>query len=181
MTLWQTIKDWRNPTRTWLLDPSKPLVLDLDSHQLSGVGIGDPVQLLSFLGPATSWSGTLAFPHHGIAVSDSDDSVWELLFYFGHPAEAKGGTYRGVIQHKGIPIEMNANDSEQTITARFGEAYWRDSDEDETILFYEFPAREWQFEFGRDAQLKCLVIAPPILADSVQREAYGVSKPWPPS
>lgn len=179
MDILRTILNWRNPTRNWRLDPAKPLLLDLDTHRLSGVSIGDPLESLSFLGSASRWSWYLEFPNHGLSILGGP-SVEELQFFFGHPAEKSGGWFRGTIVHRGSPIVLGGEDSEESLTARFGQAYWRDVDEYETLLFYEFPGRELQLEFGTDGRLKVLTIGLPILADPVQREAYRVSKPWPP-
>jgi hypothetical protein len=172
--------NWGNPTQSWIAEPFKLLVLCLDDHQLCGVGIGDRVDSLSFLGPAARWSGTLDFPDHGLSILQSQ-GIDEMTFFFGHPSEPEAGTFRGTILHRGATVPLSSADDEQTIVRQFGEPYWRDADVDETILFYEFGSHEWQVEFGPDGRLKCLSIACPLLADPVQREAYGVSKPWPPT
>ncbi|HEX5104886.1 MAG TPA: hypothetical protein VFV87_13795 [Pirellulaceae bacterium] len=176
---WRNILNLWNPTRKWRSDPSRLLVLDLDQHQLCGVGIGDSVATLAFLGPATGWSGRLQFPNHGLAIVE-EGTVAELHFFFGHTGEPAGGTFRGEIRHLGAAIPPLTSHTENDIVGRFGPPYWRDADGSETILFYEFPQREWQWEFGLDGRLKCLVIGLPILADQAQRDAYQVTRPWPP-
>jgi hypothetical protein len=179
-SVWRSIANWTNPTRTWREDLSKSLLLDLDTHRFCGVGIGEPAQTLSFLGPATRWSYLLEFPNHGLAIQ-GDSSITELNYYFGHREERSGGTFRGGIRHRGEALTLSATTTEEELLALFGQPYWRDADDDETILFYEFPEREWQVEFGTDGRLKCFVLGLPILTDPVQREAYGVSKTWPPA
>ena len=65
----------------------------------------------------------------------------------------------------------------------FGEPYWTDKDEDETILFYEFNSGtiEVQFEFDSNDELLYILIANEgVLFQEDQRESYGVDKPWPP-
>ncbi len=71
------------------------------------------------------------------------------------------------------------NPTERGLIAIFGSPYWRDQDEDEVILFYEFGEYEWQIEMSLKDRLSVFVIAPPILADPQQRAAYSVTKPWP--
>jgi hypothetical protein len=44
---------WRNPTWRWKEDATIPLVADLDRHRPCGVGPGDELRHLSFLGRAT--------------------------------------------------------------------------------------------------------------------------------
>jgi hypothetical protein len=150
-------------------------------HRFCGVAIGDPVESLSFLGPATHWSAYLAFPNHGLCISNSPQ-VEELQFFFGHAQENDRGVFQGTIMHRGSPIVLRANDSEEALVARFGEPFWRDADDDEeTLLFYEFSEGEWQIEFGKNGRLKFLSIGLPLLADPTQRKAYHVTKSWPPN
>ena len=180
MTIWQTVKNWWNPTRHWQVDPARPLILDLDTHRFCGVAIGDSVESLSFLGPAARWSADLAFPNHGLCISNSPN-LEEVQCFFGHPQEKDQGKFGGTIVHRNAPIELGADSSEEACVEWFGDCYWRDADDDEVLLFYEFSASELQIEFGTDDRLKFLSIGLPLLADPVQREAYGVSKPWPPA
>jgi hypothetical protein len=177
--VWRSLVDGPNPTRTWRAD-SRRLVLDLDSHRLADVGIGDELSRLAFLGPAQRWPCSLEYPARGIAIGTCGQRVDELLFFFGHPELAQSGRYTDPILFRGSPLSLSARDDEQTWIARFGHPYWRDEDSDESILFYEFGQAEWQVEFAAAGGLKCLAIARPLLADPQQRLAYGVDRPWPP-
>lgn len=77
------------------------------------------------------------------------------------------------------PLLLSDHWTEQDLKI-FGEPYWRDADNDETILFFEHGEIEWQVELGADGRLQALVIGEPILADREQRAAYRVTRPWPP-
>ena len=79
-----------------------------------------------------------------------------------------------------MPLRLSNRSSESDVQALFGQPYWRDQDEDEIILFYEFPGVEWQIEFDLVGALKHLRVGRPLLADAEQRAAYGVTKHWPP-
>ena len=168
-----------NPTRRWQFDPSVPLVLDLDQHTLGGVAVGQPLERLSFLGKGFPRGPSLAFPALGLAVSEADGLLADLIFYFGHPAEPDGGTFVGIVRHHRLPLNLSAAVSEAWLRDRLGEPYWRDDDGQEVILFYEHGQNEWQIEFADDGRLKCWVICPPLLAEEDQRRAYGVTKEWP--
>jgi len=170
-----------NPTRRWQFDPSVPLVLDLDQHTLSGVGIGERVERLSSLGKGISRDAIIAFPALGLAVSEADGLIHELIVYFGHSAEPDGGNFTGTSRYRGLPLDLSFFVTEPWLRDRLGEPFWRDEDENEVILFYEHGQREWQVEFAADGSLKCWVICPPLLADEEQRRAYGVTKAWPQS
>jgi hypothetical protein len=155
------------------------LEFDLDEHALCGVGIGDPLEQLAFLGPGRPCQSGIAFSQHGIEVSSDFGLLTELIVYFGHPAEPQGGKFVGTIRHRRRPLALPPAITEQWARGCLGEPYWRDQDECEVILFYEHGLREWQLEFASDGLLKCWLISEPTLADPVQREAYGVTRTWP--
>ncbi len=58
---------------------------------------------------------------------------------------------------KGRPVNLAALQLDRCLV-EFGDFYWRDSDEQETILFYEFVGMEWQLEFDLRSQLKCITL-----------------------
>jgi len=71
--------------------------------------------------------------------------------------------------------------TEAGVTALLGQAWWRDEDEDEVLLFYEHPSFELQCEFEGKRELTAVVLATDaLMALEVQRQRYGVDKPWPP-
>lgn len=81
-------------------------------------------------------------------------------------------------------ILLTRSNGAKAIAALFGDPYWKDEDDEgEVILFYERPGEvEWQFELGDRTSLKALnVLTPPLLKDPLQRQAYGVTAPWPPA
>lgn len=180
VSLVRALFSWRNPTRSWIADRARPLVLDLDAHCFNGVAIGDSLQRLSFLGIATPRLGMLRYPDDGIALAADDGCLAELQIFFGHPAESRAGKFAGELRFRGERLPLSCASNEQQLTAHFGEPYWHDADLGETILFYELGPVEWQVELGSDGRLKCFVLSRPLLADPAQRASYGVNKPWPP-
>jgi hypothetical protein len=181
MSWWQIIRNWNNPTRSWRRDSDRELVLDLDSHTLCGVTIGDPIDRLSFLGPATRWPYDLEFAHLGIAICpEADDRIAEISIFFADSHGAHFEPFAGTIRFRGEHITLCHQCTESTIVAQFGEAYWRDQDKDEVLLFFEWGEREWQIEFDRGGGLTSLTIGHPLLAEPEQRAAFGVNIPWPP-
>jgi hypothetical protein len=170
-----------NPTWAWEENAALPLTVDLDEHRLCGIAAGDSVEKLSILGPGKVTPFGFAWPRKGVDVTVSDDgSIEEMGFYFGHAAEARNGEFVGSFQYCGRPLRLSKELSESDIHSLFGKPYWRDQDEDEIILFYEFPNCEWQLELDLDGFLKYLRIGSQLLADAEQRVAYAVTKPWPP-
>jgi len=171
---------WLNPTRAWEENSRLTLIVDLDQNRLSDVRAGDPVEKLSFLGPAEVTPSGFIWPRKGIDVTACDGGIRELGFYFGHAAEPNKGVFVGGFRYGLVPVRLSKASSELDVLALFGQPYWRDQDEDEILLFFEFPTGEWQLEFDLDATLKHLRIGFSMLADAEQRAAYGVTKPWPP-
>lgn len=152
----------------------------IDQHTLSGVGVGDPLDRLSFLGPGKPDCGALAFKSLGLAVSHRDGMIHELVVYFGHHQEAEYGSFAGTAHLQGNQIALSSATSESSLRDQLGSPYWRGQDEQEVLLFYEHGQREWQIELATDGRLKCWVICEPLLACADQRQAYGVTKSWPP-
>ncbi len=91
------------------------------------------------------------------------------------------GLFSGEFRYRERRLDLSEGTTERDLITAFGPPYWRDQDEVEVILFYEFGEYEWQIEMGLNDRLKLFVIAPPLLADPKQRAAYGVTRPWPPS
>jgi hypothetical protein len=184
MSLLDSLLNRSNSTRAWVADPAVSLVLDLDTNRLSGVGIGDRFDKLSFLGPGKGKrSAPITFVEKGLQIDiDANELVESFAFYFGHAQEAEFGRFQGVVQYRRTPVPLDSSVNEETIRNLLGEPYWRDQDEEETILFYEPAGGEWQIEFESDDRLKCLrIVNPPMMSDAQQRTAYGVTKPWPPT
>jgi hypothetical protein len=184
MALFDSLFKRSNPTRTWIANEAVPLVLDLDNHKLSGVGIGDSYEHLSFLGPGQSKRGEfVCYPDKGIEIDNDDGGrISGISIFFGHAEEPQRARFPGDARYRGTSFILDSRTNEKSIRERLGEPYHRDEDEDEVILFYEWPNCEWQIELGSDGGLKCWSIAgEPLMADPKQRESYGVKKPWPPS
>jgi hypothetical protein len=183
MSLLDSLLNRWNPTRSWVADPAVSLVLDLDTNRLSGVGIGDRFDKLSFLGPGKGKrSEPTQYVDKGLQIDvDANELIESFVIFFGHAQEASRGQYPGVFQYRGKTIQLDSSVSEESVRQLLEEPYWRDQDDEETILFYEPAGCEWQIEFASDGGLKCFgIVSPPLLADIEQRTSYDVTKPWPP-
>jgi hypothetical protein len=158
-----------------------PLVIDLDRHQLSGVGIGDPVERLSFLGPAVVGVG-FEFREKGVIVSPTSvDQLWEFSAILTPVGREHVLPFAGSFQFRGNRLALTPSTREADLLRLFGPPYWRDQDDDEVILFYEHGPVEWQLELSPDGALQAVTIGTPLMAEPEQRAAFKVTKPWPPS
>ena len=91
--------------------------------------------------------------------------------------------FEGLILKNGEKISVSTNTTPEQIIALFGEPYWTDVDDDESILFYEYQSGkvEVQFEFPAKRQLGFITMSRDgVLSDAKQRNSYRVTKEWPP-
>jgi hypothetical protein len=176
----------RNPTHAWMEDPSRSLTFDLDECSLNHVRLGEPLERLSFLGPDESHAdfqdGVLVYRTRGLAVrySPKTRTLLEYRVVCNDPIDMGFRSFFGTTVAKGQRLEL-PNLSPESLARVYGEPFWRDCDDEEVILFYEFIGLEWQVEFSLSGNLRCITVtSEPIMASEDQRLAYGVSAVWPP-
>ncbi len=176
------------------------LVLDLGAPSLAGLVVGKRVepmspQTMSDLGLITRSEGPeeppYAYAHiaNAFEIGCSDTVDW-ILVRWNDPSIARNNplakglghsTFDGRIELDGEEIPIGGSTTEAEFVARFGAPYWRDEDEDEILLFYEFGPVEWQVEFPGGGTLGVFTITTDrVMADPGNREGYGVDAPWPP-
>lgn len=185
--LWNLLGVGGNPTHAWEERQEVLLVLDLDRHQLCGVGVGEPLQGLEFLGRGNDFGSLIEWPAKGLRVHVVDGHLFEITISFGHPEDEEDEIrkFPGRLLYQGETQRLTCRSSRDELLRLFGEPYWIDEmlDEeygDETTLFYEFGQVEWQIELGSDHCLRNITLSPPLLADPEARAGYKVTKPWPP-
>jgi hypothetical protein len=174
----------RDVSRNWSRSPNISLRFELNAAELNGLRLGGPLRDASFLGPAedrrTARSGVFCYHSLGLCVASDDGSTTSWLELVFRDEAGTFEPFRGKVTYRGAEIDL-AGMTVADFLARFGSCYWEDRDEDETILFYEFPQREWQVEFDEQGRLARLVVtSDPLMASQQQRDSYGVTKSWPP-
>jgi hypothetical protein len=168
-------------TRSWKRDPALSLEVVLEDARFSGVGFGDPVDAVARFGPPANphalRDGVFRYEADGFEIDATRGRV-DCFCFFWEP----GRSFPGRFAFGGRAETFEALSRIERVKDWLGEPWWRDDDAEETILFYERPRQvEWQVEFRLDGTLKAFTVTtPPLLADKAQREAYGVTKPWPP-
>jgi hypothetical protein len=187
MTLFGSLFGPTNPTKDWPSAGNLGLDFDLESGTLNGIGLREPLAKLSFLGPVEERSGLMLragefrYYSHGLAIQCDvppytiDD--FELVQH--DPDSLRYVPYAGICRYRVKSLHLGRI-TERSFQHDFGSPYWRNEDGEEVILFYEFQNLEWQVEFSVEgALIRIVVTANPIMADERQREAYGVTEPWP--
>lgn len=172
-----------DPSRDWQRSAGLQLQFDLNAGRLNSAGLGDHFEALSFLGPSNNRRlaalGWFEFHDLGITIECDDWDIVEIVLVL-RDENAEVRPYAGKFLFRGREVEL-AGATEQSFVEHFGDCYWRAQDDDEIILFYEFPELEWQVEFDLRGCIKAMDVTNRILmADEEQRELYGVTKAWPP-
>jgi hypothetical protein len=162
MKFLRNLLDFRNPTRDWVRDPSRPLELDLDSKSLAGVPLGAPFDSLEFLGPAQKskhGSELWESPPLGV-VAEAEDSRIGGFFVVPIPDESFDvEPYTGTAVIAGKPVSISWISREQDVIQAFGEPTRRDEDPEETVLFYEVGGRvEREIELTPAGRIKTIAI-----------------------
>lgn len=174
-----------NPTRNWPGYAGKQLEVDLRQGRLNDVQLGQPLSAVSFLGPDEGGKsyrdGELCYYSLGLCVgfAGSDPKCSDFSFISHDPDDDRFRRFPGLMVFDGQRIDL-ASLTAENCEDHLGPCYWRDEDSGETILFYEWPSNEWQIEFDGEGLTRWLITDDPLMARADQREAYGVTKPWPP-
>jgi hypothetical protein len=176
-----------DPLVSWRAEPGQTTEFDFDfdQHALCGIKPGDPISLLWKVGPSEDKSaeaeGFHNFYSKGVEVAVEDGKVVSFVLFFNDEQQKKFLPFKSRCTYRSRTIDLRPGLTESEIKTIFGEPYWCDEDEDETILFYEFGEVEWQVEIDRRIGLTAIVVLnPPLLADEAQRNSFHVTKPWPP-
>lgn len=187
MGLLQRLFGKSHPSDCWIAHPGLKLVFDMSRHALCGVCIGDPVERLSALGPPESRKylddGCYSYPSRGVEIWADDGIVKDFTITVTRDGSLPGfEPFQGTFIHSERNLRLSSSSTERHFAYTFGEPYWRDADEDEIILFYEWKNDiEWQVEFTSAGSLKVLrATTPPLLSAADQRLAYRVTRMWPP-
>lgn len=185
MGIFDRFRRGRGPTEDWRAQ-HRLLVVDLDDLELNGVGFGDPVERLSFLGPSESqWYDyhrtglSLDVEEgrfHGVQVALRDGA------FLGAASKEEVVAFPGKVRMGGSDFRSSELTSEDDFVSALGEPYWREEDEDEVVLYYENPREgaEIQVEITDDGPQVVLFSDEPLMADPEQRALQGVDRPWPP-
>lgn len=166
-----------NPTNNWGVASDQTLSIELLSPAINQILIGSQIHNLSFLGRSSSNARTpLEFAELGIALDhESDGSFSGFQIVLDDPSQT-------LKPYSGSILLGNSIVSPAALSSRLGTPYWVDSDEIESILFYEYPGHEIQIEQSLGGQnMRIVVTTMPLMADPEHRQSYGVDKAWPPS
>jgi hypothetical protein len=176
----------KHPSTLWQSEPGFEVQLDLGRHALCRCRIGDPIEWLSGLGQPEDAKALreqrYCYYSRGIEIGEENGNIADFAVFWIDYLQAGFQPFEGSVIYQGKTVALGPRNRESEFRATFGDPYWRDQDQDEIILFYEFQRDiEWQVEFTLQSNLKAIrVVWPALMADAKQRELYGVNVAWPP-
>ena len=170
-----------NPTNDWHRSPDLTLTAALDEPSLNGVTLGSRFDNLSPIGRNdSSQFGTLCYFDLGIGLDYADDQTFRGYMVVLQDEDNQFQPFRGTLSWKQLQLDVNRL-TRNELPKVFGDWYWLDTDDDESIAFYEYPDHEMQIELcPSGAVTRFILTRTPLMADPDQRESYNVDKPWPP-
>ena len=149
------------------------LVVDLTQYRCGHSELGYPPSEADFFARSLTGNEIFEDTTYGFEIGVQDGKMNYIFIALEK--------FPGRLKHRGKVVELNINTTIDDVQKRFGEPYWLDDDTDEILLFYEDGSVEMQFEFPGKQNLGFITLLnDPLMADPDQREAYGVTKPWPP-
>lgn len=169
-----------NPTNDWQRSAHLSLSASLDVPEFKGLPLGASFDRVSDLGRDDAVEfGSHCYYDLGVAIERSNEnSISGFTIVLLDEEGDKFQPYRGELLWQGEPLDY-LQLTQENLAETLGEWYWIDTDEDESIIFYEFPSHEIQIELTLSGYIKrFLVYQEPMLADPQQRDSYGITKPW---
>lgn len=157
------MKTNRRPAAVAGQEAAPELVLDLDTFRLAGVGCGDPVSRLRFLGPGCAYdaAGGLEYPAHGLTLAVGGGRV---VGYCDHvrprPADVAAGLqpFAGVIRFRGSAFDPRPIACEEDVIDRFGVPAVVRNLADGCTLEYAAGLLAWEVVLSADGRLACVVV-----------------------
>lgn len=145
---------WRaDPTRHWVAQPHLPLQFDFDVFELCGVGLGDRVEALCFLGPAedSRWArrGRLRYFSRGVEIDVADELICGYVLHWSWPNEygAAFDAFAGSCTHRGQPCRLHRETNFLDFIAEFDEPDDRLQAGTGWLFLYEYAGARMQAEF----------------------------------
>lgn len=119
------VRTTRRPAAATGQEAAPELVLDLDAFRLAGVGCGDPVDQLRFLGPGCACGpvGEWEYPAHGLALTVGRGRVMGFRVHVRPlPADVAAGMqpFAGLLRFRGAAFDPTRIACEDDVIDRFG-------------------------------------------------------------
>jgi hypothetical protein len=171
-----------NPTGQWQRGPGLQIAVDLSAPSINGIKLGQTFNNLEFLGcdenKTAAKDNSFRYYSLGLEIDRGSDDIFQGFSIILDDPEGRHQPFAGAVTWLGSPVELTRI-RQNDLGGIFGDCYWSDTDDDETIVFYEFQEYEMQIECTEYRISRVVVTRDPIMASKEQRTAYGVTKPYP--
>lgn len=155
--------------------PPTATIVDLQEFKIGTTVLGSPIEPTDPFHAALKKTGVFRPAGQGMEVGTKngllDYGFFDII------------SFKGSFLRSGEPVRIGRDTTGSDISRIFGEPYWTDRSDGEVIMFYECKAGtlELQFEFSDGKTLSSITLSRNgVLSEVDQRNAYGVTKPWPP-
>jgi hypothetical protein len=177
MILTKLLRKWFSPAEPAapIVRPSS-LVIDLGDFVCGRSTLGTEVNPADYFAAALRGQDMFDDIQTGLQVG-VENGIFDYVFI-------TADRYRWQFARHGTPLNISPATTEADVLSVFGQPYWTDRSDGEVILFYEYRRGtvELQFEFSDGRSLSFITFSLyGVLSKEDQREAYGVTRPWPPS
>ena len=166
-----------NPTNRWERTPELNLKVELfGTPAVNGIAVGSLLDNLSFLGRSSSNDKTpLDYSDLGFSVDSENDGTFSGFQIVQSDPEGEFAGFAGTLTLNNSEVKPNE------ILAQLGTPFWVDTDETETISFFEFRTHEIQICQSPSGVIqRTIVTSFHLMGDPEQRRMYGVTEAWPP-
>lgn len=159
-----------NRTAVWQVDQarSKTLTVDLTNHRFGDVAVGDPIEGLSFLGPADNAhkeTEIYDYKKRGFYLVEDEGRLETAVFLF--LPEQGGVPFAGRWVSNGRSRTITSQTRPQDVRWDLGEPSRTETEADgELVWIYEFPGVEWEFAWSPDQALESVEMRLPGLYES---------------
>ncbi len=162
-----------DPSANWVLQPDLPLHFDLETFSLCGVRLGDPADSLSFLGPAEDRAlareGRLFYYSIGLEVLVEEGKVALYRIIWRDEAAEGFNPYPGRCVKHEPPVEVETDTSELGIRRAFGGPFFKETDNQGVVVFYEAGEYGWDVEFNLKGSIKQFTVYSPPLTEEEKK------------
>ncbi len=149
----------KNRTADWpaILNSADVLQVNLDTHRFGGVAIGDPIDKLSFLGPAANCyqiTEMYHYPKQGFYITE-DDGRLEAVIFLWNPAPEPSFVGQWVYDNQPFPIHAQTQPAQ--VEAMWGKPTKAYTEEmGELVWLYQFSTVEWEFAWTPESSLESI-------------------------
>jgi hypothetical protein len=157
-SFWSKLHGRQNRTAAWQAVPAlnETLTVDLTTHRFGAVAVGEPIDRLSFLGPADNCHEQTEihdYKKRGFYLVEDDGRLEAVVFVLHAGPDVVPFVGRWVFDGRSRTITSQTRP--QDVRWDLGEPSRTETEPDgELVWVYEFPGVEWEFAWSPEQALE---------------------------